>query len=283
MNAINTTNPMKIDAATRAFNANLLNTELQNISIIPVVNGNVMTVTAYADTPNRFSGFLGNANTRVNALAEVEVVQSGNATTANVCILIKDPTSTQTFLANSGAVIGASTCNLDIAANSNPAAIFNAGVNLNFQKTCIRGNNIINNGGTVNNMQTNCTATTDPFVNTLPTPTIGACNYSNMNYTGVNNLSPGVYCGNFNFNGSGTLNLAPGLYIFNNSNWNVNNGWNVNGTDVTIYFANANSYIQINSGVNINIKAPTSGTYSDILIFEPNGLSPSSIAINGQA
>jgi hypothetical protein len=135
-------------------------------------------------------------------------------------------------------------------------------------------------------LQTNCTGATDPFAGALPTPTVGACTVNGANYSGVQTLSPRVYCGTFNFNGTGTLNLNPGLYIFNNTRWNINSGWSVQetgGGGVTFYFTNANSYIQINSGAAINITAPTIGTYADILIFEPSGLSTSSFSINGAA
>ena len=52
---------------------------------------------------------------------------------------------------------------------------------------------------------------------------------------------------------------------------------------MTFYFADSNSYIQVNSGVSVNLSAPTSGTYANILMFEPNGLSTSSYTINGSA
>jgi hypothetical protein len=117
----------------------------------------------------------------------------------------------------------------------------------------------------------------------LPKPSSSTCTVSNVNYSGTNSLSPGVYCGNFNFNGSGTLNLKPGTYVFKNTKWNINSGWKVNGTGVTFYFADANSYIQINSGVEINVTAPTSGDYADLLFFEPDGLSKSQFSINGSA
>jgi hypothetical protein len=52
---------------------------------------------------------------------------------------------------------------------------------------------------------------------------------------------------------------------------------------VTFYFADSNSYVQVNSGVAMNMSAPTSGTYAGILLFEPNGLARTSYTINGSA
>jgi hypothetical protein len=94
-------------------------------------------------------------------------------------------------------------------------------------------------------------------------------------------LNPGTYCGGVNFNGSGTLTLNPGLYVVQSGAWNINSGWTVNGTDVTFYFADSNSYVQFNSNVTANLSAPTSGTYANILMFEPTGLSTGNLVFDG--
>jgi hypothetical protein len=87
-----------------------------------------------------------------------------------------------------------------------------------------------------------------------------------------------VYCGWFNFNGSPTVTLQPGVYVIKNGGWNVNGGkWT--GTGVTFYFADT-SHIQFNSGMNMTLSAPTSGTYSGILFYEPDGLSTSQFVFN---
>jgi Flp pilus assembly protein TadG len=111
-------------------------------------------------------------------------------------------------------------------------------------------------------------------------------NYKGLNISGNNtkttvlNLNPGVY-ESVNFNsGIKTVNFAPGLYIWKSAT-NLNSGINLVGTGVTFYYPDAQSYIQINSGVGTNLKAPTSGTYSGILFFEPLDLAGSSFAING--
>jgi hypothetical protein len=39
--------------------------------------------------------------------------------------------------------------------------------------------------------------------------------------------------------------------------------------------------VQFNSGVTVSLTAPTSGTYANVLMFEPDGLSTSSFAIDG--
>ena len=91
-------------------------------------------------------------------------------------------------------------------------------------------------------------------------------------------LSPGVYCGWFNFNSSPTVTLQPGLYVIESGGWNVNGGsWT--GSGVTFYFADS-SKIQFNSGMNMTLSAPTTGTYAGILFYEKESLSESQFIFN---
>ena len=224
--------------------------------------------------------FFGQPSGNVSVTSTAFAVSSGS--TANkVCILVLDPSAAQSLLVNSNVTLNSTACQIDVASTGSPAAIFNSGDVFNIAKICVKGTNTIQNGGTVSKLTTGCTTAADPFAGTLPTVSVGSCTVSNQNYAGTNTLSPGTYCGNFNFNGTGTLNLNPGLYVFSNAHWNLNSGWTINGTGVTFYFADSNSYIQINSGAIMNVSAPTSGTYANILMFEPTGLTKTAYTING--
>jgi hypothetical protein len=48
---------------------------------------------------------------------------------------------------------------------------------------------------------------------------------------------------------------------------------------VTFYFADS-SYIQYNSGMNLTLNAPTTGTYAGILFYEKDGLSDSNFVFD---
>lgn len=234
---------------------------------------------ATAEVDTAFLRIVGIDEQTISAKTVVAVPKVSN----KVCILVLDPSANQSLLVNSGANIKGPDCEIHISSTGNPAMIMNGGSTLNVARVCVKGSKIIQNGGTISKLELNCNTASNPFVNALPKPSSSTCTVSNVNYSGTNSLSPGVYCGNFNFNGSGTLNLKPGTYVFKNTRWNINSGWKVNGTGVTFYFADANSYIQVNSGVEINVTAPTSGDYADLLFFEPDGLSKSQFSINGQA
>jgi len=197
-----------------------------------------------------------------------------------VCILVLDPSSSQALLVNSGVILNATRCQIDVASMSSNAAVFNSSLP-NVAGVCVAGGSSVNTGSTIDNLTNNCTTVSDPYAGRIPTPTVGGCTVNGKTFSGTTNLSPGTYCGAFNFNVSGSLNLAAGLYIFNGTNWNLNTGWTITGTGVTFYFATAGSYIQLNSNVTANLSAPTSGTYANFLMFEPAGLPTSSFAIDG--
>ncbi len=197
-----------------------------------------------------------------------------------VCILVLDPSSNQTLLVNSSVILNAPSCEIDVASTSSSAAIFNSSLP-NVAKVCVAGGSLVNGGSAINNLTNNCTTASDPYAGHIATPTVGSCTVNGKTFSGTTNLSPGTYCGTFDFNVAGSLNLAAGLYIFNGTNWNLNPGWTINGTGVTFYFVTSGSYIQFNSNVTANLSAPTSGTYANILMFEPAGLSTSSFAVDG--
>lgn len=237
-------------------------------------NATTVTVTVKRTVPLIFSALFMRSAPSISASAT-----ASNSGGPGVCIYVLG-TGSQTLLVNSGFNLNAAQCEIDVASTASPAAIFNSGSTLTVKKTCIAGS-VINNGGTVGGLTTGCTTHANPYKNTITAPTVGSCTVNSANYSGSVYLSPGTYCGNFNFNGSGTVNLSAGTYIFNGTTWNINSGWTITGTGVTLYFVNSSSYVQFNSGVTVSLTAPTSGTYANVLMFEPDGLSTSSFAIDG--
>jgi Flp pilus assembly protein TadG len=223
----------------------------------------------------------------------------GKQATSPVCILLLSQLDSQALLVNSGAQLNATSCEVHVLSTQNPAAMFNA--TLNVKRICIKGANITKNGGVTPPAVTGCATISDPFAGTLPTVSANSCSSipsanNNLNYNsgsgaavlsagvygGINfnntsaTLNPGVFCGSINFNSvtSGTVTLNPGLYEIHGT-WNVNSGWTVSGSGVTFYFVDQNAMVHFNSTTSATLSAPTTGTYANILMYEPGGLSTS--------
>lgn len=255
--------------------------------------------TATGTTPTLLLGVLDKRQMEVGVSAAARKEEAAQA--SPVCILVLDGSANQAFLANSGAKINGPDCEVHVRSTANPAAIVNSGTSLDVKKICVKGSKTIQNGGPYKVVETNCAAIDDPFAGKLPTVnvptnctyngtnynangadvTLPAGNHCNININGPRHLymQPGLYQGNININGTPqSINLAPGLYIIK-AKMNFNGG-TVNGTGVTFYYPDSNSYIQFNSNVTMNISAPTSGPYKGILFFEAPNLSKSQFAMN---
>jgi Flp pilus assembly protein TadG len=270
---------LQISAATAFFNGDFSGPAgtTATASFVQNANGS-LSGTASSSIQAPFLGVFGVSAIPVHAASTATSTTSGT----NVCILLVNTLATQALLVNSGAQITAPSCEIDVLSTQSPAAIFNA--TLNVARICIKGSTIIKNGGANPPAVTNCATISDPFAGKLPTVSVGSCDYNNQVYNpGTVTLSPGVYCGSTNFNGSGTLKLNPGLYVIDNGAMIFNSGWTVTGTGVTFYLANSNSTITFNGNVNATLSAPTSGTYANILMFEPTGLSNTNLPINGSS
>jgi Flp pilus assembly protein TadG len=258
--------------------------------------GNMVTVQATATVGTTFMRLL---------MPTLPVSASASAVnpTARVCFLITDPTASQALLVDNGAVLNAPNCEIDVVSNSTAAAAIASSLT-NIAGLCVGGYASLNGGATVNNLMEQCSTADNPFAGTITAPAIDtSCTYSNQTYSGTTALSPGTYCGSITFNGGGTVSFSAGNYVFYNTtvtfngtgtlafgagvysllgtSWNLTSGWTATGSSVTFYYADSSSFIQFNSGVNVDLTAPATGTYANILIFEPDGLSTSSFAIDG--
>jgi Flp pilus assembly protein TadG len=234
--------------------------------------------TAQAQISTNFLSVIHIPNLPVTATATAKLNQKSNP----VCILVLDGSASQALLVNSGANIQAPTCEIDVRSTASPAAMFNSGTTLNVAKICVAGNNVTKNGGSNPPVSTGCAAISDPFAGKMPAVSVGSCTYSNEVYNGSTvTLNPGTYCGSTNFNGSPAITFNSGLYVISGGTMTINSGATLSGTGVTFYLADANSKIQFNGGVSGTLLAPTSGTYANILIFEPNGLGQSQVVFDG--
>ena len=291
-NDVRTRLQQSLDAAVLAGVAQV---SAQQVSTATAVfNGDYASKYAATATPtftqNADNSLSGTASTVVNVsfltvlgISSVPVTATATAmpgaqATSSVCILLVNQLDYQALLVNSGAQINAPNCEIHVASTQSPAAIFNT--TLNVKRICIKGSTIIKNGGANPPAVTSCATISDPFAGKLPTVTAGTCIYQSP-LSGNVTLNPGTYCGGINFNGSGTLTLNPGLYVLKSGSMILNSGWTVNGTGVTFYFADQGSYIQFNGNVTANLSAPTSGSYANILMFEPTGLGNTQLPING--
>lgn len=296
------TSAKQVSVATSVFNGDFIakygNTG--SASFTQNANGS-LSGTATSTVQMSFMAMVGKTSMVVNAAATATPGAQG---TTPVCILLTSTLDAPALLANSGAQLSAPNCEMHVLSTQSPAATFNT--TLNAKRICIKGSSIIKNGDANPPAVTSCSTISDPFAGTLPTVSTNSCSSipsanNNLNYNsgsaaanlpnGVygpinfNNtsatLNGGVFCGSINFNGvtNGTLTLNAGFYEIHGT-WTVNSGWTANGSGVTFYLVDQNAMIHFNSTTSATLAAPTTGTYANILIYEPGGLSTSYATID---
>jgi Flp pilus assembly protein TadG len=175
--------------------------------------------------------------------------------------------SGQDVLVNSGATVQSTQCRMDVASTANPAFIMNSGSTIKFTKFCVKGTSYIKNGGTLANLETGCATESDPYAGALVEPTVPAnCTTSGYFNNATVSMAPGLHC-DTGFNGSPTITFQPGLHIVK-GRMMINSGATVIADGVTFYFPDTNSEIRANGALTFTGKAPSSGTYKGILMFE---------------
>ncbi len=229
-------------------------------------NTNAVEVVLSANVPIFFAGAFVSGSPQARARA---VALSG--ANADLCVLALHPTISSGILFS-----GSSDIQLDcgVGTNSNDSAAIKSQGSTDVQVPNIRAVGGIDDG-------TGMTATLSPYANPVPDPfeglafpTASACDYNNVSFNGqhTNTISPGTYCGNVRFNSQSKTTLSPGEYIIDGGDLVINGQAKVYGTGVTIFFTNSSNPdypggLQANGGSDIQLTAPTAGTYTDVLFM----------------
>ncbi|MBC7520393.1 MAG: Tad domain-containing protein [Sandarakinorhabdus sp.] len=114
----------------------------------------------------------------------------------------------------------------------------------------------------------------DPFA-ALPDPlsTIGNGSALNVAPNGTKSIGPGTYK---SVDIKGTLNMSPGVYYINGGSFSANSQATIIGTGVVIILTSSTAATNpssiatadINGSANIQLTAPTSGTYAGVLMYQ---------------
>jgi len=260
------------------FNENFDDSNISNIESQYSLDTEFVRGQASGDLSLFFGRFLGRDSIPISVKSTVGISGGGPA-----CIVALNTGNGAGITLNGGANVTSPECGLEVHSDRHPAFIINSGVNLDVPQSCIASESIIDNNGTVENIETGCDVNPDPYLGAFEEPDSSHCDYRNTNFNAATiTLHPGVYCGHFNFNNSNakvTFTGGEEPYVLKGGSWNVNGGdWT--GDNVSFYFADARSKIQFNSAVSATLTPPTSGPYEGIFITEAPDLRNSQFILN---
>ena len=193
------------------------------------------------------------------------------------CVLQLNPATG--FTMSNGATATLSSCGLAVDATGSSALTMTGGTVLNAQSVSVAGKASISNGATINPstaLKTGQASVADPYAGVTMPALPGACSngistqYAHSN-SGVQTISPGVWCDGVSFTNDANVLLQPGVYYVNGGNFNVGGAVVMNGTGVTIILTSSTSgnyaTVTINNGATVTLSAPTSGTTAGIVFF----------------
>lgn len=197
---------------------------------------------------------------------------------ATACILALNPSASKAALFSGSTnldLIGCSVMSNSLAADS---LVSQGSATVSADCLITAGGALLNGGVTMSQCPkpvTQAPPVGDPF-KYLPVPTdSGGCRNS-----GGASLQPGRYCNGLSL--GGTVKLNPGVYIVSGGDLKVNANAKVTGAGVTFYLVNG-SHVSFNGNASIQLSAPTSGTYSGMLMMGDRSGSGGKDILNGDA
>jgi Flp pilus assembly protein TadG len=217
--------------------------------------------------PTYFIRVLGITSTMLSARAE--------ATVGNFPFCVDTLGSSGTTFQSNGGTLTAS-CGILVNSTGSPAFQANGGT-ITASAIDISGGDQITGASVSPTPTTHAPGLSNPL-SWVPVPAVGSCTFSKAYSVNGGNvaLNPGNYCGGIIVN-SGVATFNPGFYTLGGSGLLVNGG-SMSGNGVTLYFQAGSA--TFNGSNNINLVAPTTGTYAGILFFQ-NPSDTSSATING--
>jgi len=242
--------------------------------------------------PLLFSAVLGNSSSIVTARSTVAYIPA----TGGGCIYALDnnPADSGTLTVNGSASI-TSGCGVWVDGPNANAANLNGGGTITVaggQTTQIVGGFTCAGGaiGCITPAPTTGAPSSGDPLSGLPAPVDpGTCTtptWTNGHNGTISNPTGGVVdiCGDLSLNNGDNFNFPPGTYIFKSCNPSGNQGFSVQGsaqvqgTGVFFYFTGTCSP-QVTGGALIHLTAPTTGTYSGILMYQdPNDTAGATLA-----
>jgi uncharacterized membrane protein len=266
-----------LDTATTAATADGYNSTSDTIAVntpstvTPSDAHSVEAVISRTETPI-FSGLF------INHAAVVTVSSTASYSTAgDACILAlsKSASKATDFAGNSGLTLNA----CDVMSDSLASDSVNIQGSATLTVPCIYSSGgDSNNGGvtltTCPSIKTQQPPVADPYA-ALPMPTVtpNSC----VHQSGFPaEMSAGDYCSMDLKNG---VTLDPGVYVIDGGTFKVNANAVVAGSGVTIYLING-ANLSINGNSQVNLSAPTTGTYKGMVIMSDRSNS-AAITING--
>ena len=210
--------------------------------------------------------------------AEATVLSAGGG--QPICVLALSQTASPALTITGNTDVLMENCGLH--SNSTASPSFSNGGSGTLTADCVSASGEVSTAGglVLNNCdapETNQPVMTDPYADIDVPAGVAGMTCLKPSYPGnkAMNLVPGRYCGK-NLGPMGVMTFTqPGVYIFDSISIYPKSGATIVGSGVTLIFMNG-GHIDNNNGGQMDLTAPTSGTYSGILMYSDRNTSDAS-------
>lgn len=175
---------------------------------------------------------------------------------------------------SNGAIANFTQCGLAVDSTANAALSMSGGAVLNAPSVSVAGKASVGNGAVINPssaLKTSQPNVTDPYAG-VAMPTFSGCsNGTSKQYSGIQTVSPGVWCNGVSFANGAIITMNPGVYFVNGGTFNVGGGATMTGTGVTIVLTSSTgsnyATATIGNGAIVTLSAPTTGATAGMVFF----------------
>jgi hypothetical protein len=183
------------------------------------------------------------------------------------CIYALNPTQNDSLRLSGTPNLNAPECGVYVGSDSSSAMRIGGGASINVAAIDIVGNYTCENqscGNVSPEPKTGIAVQPDPLAS-LPEPSPSGPCLPSPGSDSPAELFPGRYCNGIKLSGSPSIKFKPGIYY-------IENGFEITSTPVLegseVMFFIASGQLKITGGANINLSAPTNGTYEGILFYQ---------------
>lgn len=197
---------------------------------------------------------------------------AGGLSTVTKGILLMEPTAQSALNISGNGTLSIASAGVIMLNTSNPygALISGNGVvsSPHLYTYGTPGVRVTGNGSFNTTVHTNTVPVADPLA-ALPVPSTTTPTISSATYAGntVVTLSPGTYSNGIKGSSNANITLLPGTYYISAGGLNISGNASISGNGVTIYTTGGGA-VSLSGNGTINLKAPTSGTYNGIVIYQ---------------
>ena len=253
----------QIEIAKKVFAANLTKS-VSGVYSTPgvTVDGDIVTVAAAANLKTLMLGVINIPDVDVGASATAKRPRD----VGSACVLALDRTQNQSLALDGSGTLSAIGCVVHSNSRSDTALSAGGTTNATADAHCAVGD--YDGAGFVPTPYRKCMPVRDPLAK-LAGPAVEGCDFMNKKFnSGTHIATPGTYCGGITFLALTDVTLEPGIYIVKDGRLRAHSNSTISGNGVVFYLTGNNAVLDIMSGSNIDLTAPTIDPYAGLVFIQ---------------